>query len=104
MPEKNNKISIPTFAKILLKINSNSAKFLPFLQSQQLFDCRWHLASLVVQACFGHFFVFCSRSALLFCAAFLASQYAIVYSLLTLIIYTLDTALLMLFPRSSGID
>uniref|UniRef100_A0A914HFP6 Uncharacterized protein n=1 Tax=Globodera rostochiensis TaxID=31243 RepID=A0A914HFP6_GLORO len=75
----------------------------PSSQSQQLFDCRWHLAAILVQASFGHVFVFCSRSALLFCASFLSTQYAIVYSLLTLVIYSLDTALLMLFPRPPGV-
>ncbi|KAI1701482.1 hypothetical protein Ddc_17596 [Ditylenchus destructor] len=75
----------------------------PSYQIEKLYDCRWHMSSLAISAGFGLLFVSYSTSPLVFAASVVASQYSAVYSLLALIIYTVDTVLILYFPQY-GVD
>ncbi|KAI1710847.1 hypothetical protein DdX_10549 [Ditylenchus destructor] len=75
----------------------------PSYQVEKLYDCRWHMSSLAISAGFGLLFVSYSTSPLVFAASVVASQYSAVYSLLALIIYTVDTILILYFPQY-GVD
>lgn len=72
----------------------------PSFQAEQLYDCRWHLSCLVISAGFGYLFLK-APSALTFGASFVAAQYSIVYSFLSLVIYGVDSLMIVNGPPNS---
>lgn len=92
------------FALFTDAIHSKLKLIIHFFQLQQVFDCRWYLSALIIQAVFGHIFIFISQTTFLFVAAFISTQYAVVYSMLCMVIYGMDTILLMVSSRPTSIE
>ncbi|KAH7712751.1 hypothetical protein AAVH_19896 [Aphelenchoides avenae] len=71
--------------------------YAPSYQAEQLYDCRWHPSSLLISAGLGALLLR-SPSTLVFSGAFIATQYAVVYSFLALVIYCIDSVLILTSP------
>uniref|UniRef100_A0A7E4V6P7 DUF4153 domain-containing protein n=1 Tax=Panagrellus redivivus TaxID=6233 RepID=A0A7E4V6P7_PANRE len=74
----------------------------PSFQAEQLYDCRWHLSCLAISAGFGFLFLR-SPSSLLFAVTFVAAQYSVVYSFLSLVIYGVDSLMVLNSDPSTAI-